>query len=110
MDHYIDHYIDSFVSAIDRKDYSETEELIWSNNENNKWDILNEMYIRSVLSIDRFQIIMKYFSNYINISSLLIKNLFNDNNNGLLNTIFDHIKIYMIMNLLKCYYFIIEIK
>jgi hypothetical protein len=60
MDHYIDHYIDSFVSAIDRKDYSETEELIWSNNENNKWDILNEMYIRSVLSIDRFQIIMKY--------------------------------------------------
>jgi len=60
MDHYIDHYIDSFVSAIDRKDYSVIKYLIWSNNENNKWDILNEMYIRSVLSIDRFQIIMKY--------------------------------------------------
>jgi len=52
------------------------------------------MYIRSVLSIDRFQIIMKYFSNYINISSLLIRNLFNNNNNRLLDVTFDHIKIY----------------
>ncbi|KAG4091762.1 ankyrin repeat-containing domain protein [Neocallimastix lanati (nom. inval.)] len=59
--------------------YGEDQSL--HNNEHNKWDILNEMYIRSVLSIDRFQIIMKYFSNYINISSLLIRNLFNNNNN-----------------------------
>ncbi|KAG4104271.1 hypothetical protein H8356DRAFT_927613 [Neocallimastix lanati (nom. inval.)] len=94
MDNYIDFYIDSFVSANDRKDYSIIKYLIWNNNENNKWDIFNEMYIRSVLSIDRFQFVMKYFSNHINISLLLIKNLFNDNNNRLLDVIFDHIKIY----------------
>jgi len=77
----MDLYIDSFVSAIDRKDYSKVEELIKTNNENSKFDIIYEMYIRSILSIDRFQFIMKYFSKYINISSRLIKKLFNDSNN-----------------------------
>jgi len=77
----MDLYIDSFVSAIDRKDYSKEEELIKTNNENSKFDIIYEMYIRSILSIDRFQFIMKYFSKYINISSRLIKKLFNDSNN-----------------------------
>jgi len=69
------------VSAIDRKDYSKEEELIKTNNENSKFDIIYEMYIRSILSIDHFQFIMEYFSKYINISSRLIKKLFNDSNN-----------------------------
>jgi len=77
----MDLYIDSFVSAIDRKDYSKEEELIKTNNENSKFDIIYEMYIRSILSIDHFQFIMEYFSKYINISSRLIKKLFNDSNN-----------------------------
>ncbi|KAG4100077.1 hypothetical protein H8356DRAFT_988601 [Neocallimastix lanati (nom. inval.)] len=99
----MDLYIDSFVSAIDRKDYSKVEELIKTNNENSKFDIIYEMYIRSILSIDHFQFIMEYFSKYINISSRLIKKLFNDSNNiynrndnskRLLDAIFNHIKIY----------------
>ena len=77
----MDLYIDSFVSAIDRKDYSKEEELIKTNNEKSKFDIIYEMYIRSILSIDHFQFIMEYFSKYINISSRLIKKLFNDSNN-----------------------------
>jgi len=93
------------VSVIDSKDYEKVEELIKNNNENIKCDIIYEMYIRSILSIDRFQFIMKYFSKFINISSLLIKKLFNDYNknyynyrndisNRYLDVIFEHIKIY----------------
>ncbi|KAL6597291.1 ankyrin repeat-containing domain protein [Neocallimastix sp. 'constans'] len=41
----MDLYIDSFVSAIDRKDYSKEEELIKTNNENSKFDIIYEMLL-----------------------------------------------------------------
>ena len=74
----MDKYINSFVPAIDSKDYEKVEELIKNNDKNIKCDIIYEMYIRSILSIDRFQFIMKYCSKYINISSFLIKKLFND--------------------------------
>jgi len=89
-----DNLIQSYLMAIDNKNIKEIETLYnESNKNNNEVDIVYEMYNKNKLNSERLQFIIKYCTQHINISSLLIKKLMKDNNKDLLDILFkDYLK------------------
>ena len=76
--------MDYFIKAIDDENVNEIK-LLTHNNDNefikNKRDIIYELYDKNVLLKNRWlKFIIEKYSNYLNISSSLIKRLIKDNN------------------------------
>ena len=59
-----------------------------------KIDIIFEMYNNNLLTSGCLQFIMKYYTNYLEISKNLVKKLMKDGKVSLLDIIFNHFKIY----------------
>jgi len=75
---------DLYISFIDNKNFDEIKKFN-NNNKKNKNDIIFEFYKNKLLTLERLQFIMKYYTKYWNISSKLIKKLFKDKNATLLS-------------------------
>ena len=89
----------SFASAIDNKDLREIKKLcnkVNNNikNKNNKIDIILELYKRNFLNSRRIKFIIEKCTNYMNISSYVIKILMQKNEVNILDIIFENFKIY----------------
>ena len=93
----IDPYIvilHSIIEAIDTKNIEDIKFLNKDMNENNKNDIIFELYNNNLLTSERLQFIMNCCTKYFNISPNLIKKLISESKVTFLDIIFNYIKFY----------------
>jgi len=88
-----------FLQAIDIQNIVEIKKLICginknSNKNNNKIDIVLEIYNKNILTYKRLHFITEKCTNYISISSTLIKKLIEKDNTLLLDVIFKNFKFF----------------
>eukprot|EP00833_Pecoramyces_ruminatium_P017664 jgi/Orpsp1_1/1191696/evm.model.d7180000087892.1 len=83
-----DFFFDSCINAIDNEDIDEIKKLIHSNTNINNNEILYEIYNRNYLYHGRLHFIIEHCTEYIPVSSNLLKILIKDNNVKLLRIIF----------------------
>jgi len=93
----------SYAIAIKNKNINEIENLINNDKKYNEKTVLLELYNKSLLTREGLQFIIENCYQYFNITTTLIKKLMKDNNVGLLDIIFNHLKFFdneTIMNFL----------
>jgi len=103
-----DNLIQSYLTAIYNKNKKEIEILYNKNSKNDiEKDIVYEIYNKNELNSERLQFIIENCTEYLNISSSLIKVLMKNNNKELLEILFkNYLKFFsneFILNLLKYY-------
>jgi len=94
------------IDLIDNRNIDEIKKLSKNIFKDYKNDLILELYCNNLLTFERLQFIMKYFTSDSNISSNLIKRLIKDENVNLLDTIFTYLKFYdndLILQLLFFY-------
>ena len=89
--------MNSFIKSIDDENVNEIKLLI-HNNENkfikNKRDIIYELYDNNKLSEKRLKFIVEKYSNFLNISSPLIKRLIKEDNFQLFSIIYENLNFF----------------
>ena len=97
--------LDSYVKIIDKKKVDEIKKL--HSEGNNKEDIVYELYDKQLLTPKRLNFIIKNWSNYLSISSSLIKRIIKEDNFKLFEIIFENFKFFdsdFILSILLNYY------
>jgi len=98
-----------YVKAIDKKNVDEIKVLTEKNNNSfkNKRDVVYEMYHEKLLTQERFKFVVENCSEYLNLSSSLVKQIIKEDNIEFLNIIFENYKFFdneFILNILTIHY------
>ncbi|KAG4081513.1 hypothetical protein H8356DRAFT_1067843, partial [Neocallimastix lanati (nom. inval.)] len=92
----VDFQLNLFIKAIDTRNLDTITNFM--NNDNskciNKRDIVFEIYNKKLLTSEKLSFIIENYNNSLYISSSLMKALIKDNNNDLLEIIFNNFKFY----------------
>jgi len=99
----------NYVKAIDKKNVDEIKVLTEKNNNSfkNKRDVVYEMYHEKLLTQERFKFVVENCSEYLNLSSSLVKQIIKEDNIEFLNIIFENYKFFdneFILNILTIHY------
>jgi len=95
----------SIVDSIDSKNIDEIKKMRKYINENDKKDIIFELYNNKLLTTYHLKNIMNYCNKYLYISSKLIKILMNKDETDLLNIIFSYFSFFDNEFVLKLLYY-----